>query len=108
MQKSILCLLVSFPLFSAYALTGEAIYKQTCIACHGANGQGSVPGAANFTDSKGVLSKSDTVLLEHIIKGYQSPGSPMAMPPRGGNPKLTDDDLKKTLAYIRQKFGQKK
>ena len=108
MRKLILCLLVSLPVFPTYALTGEAIYKQTCIACHGANGQGAVPGAANFSDKKGVLSKSDTVLLAHITKGYQSPGSPMAMPPRGGNPKLTDDDLKKTLAYIRQTFGQQK
>lgn len=108
MQKVMLFLLISFPVFSVYALTGEAIYKQTCVTCHGANGQGVVPGAANFTDKKGVLSKSDSVLLAHIIKGYQSPGSPMAMPPRGGNPKLTDDDLKKALAYIRQTFGQKK
>jgi len=108
MRKLIVYLLISLSAFSVYALTGEAIYKQTCVACHGANGQGTVPGAANFTDEKGVLSKSDSVLLAHIIKGYQSPGSPMAMPPRGGNPKLTDDDLKKTLAYIRQTFSQKK
>jgi len=108
MQKFIFCLLILFPVYSVYALTGQAIYKQTCVACHGANGQGTVPGAANFTDEKGVLSKSDSVLLAHIINGFQSPGSPMAMPPRGGNPKLTDDDLKQTLAYIRQTFGQKK
>ncbi len=108
MNKFILCLLVSFTAFSAYALTGEEIYKQTCVTCHGANGHGTVPGAANFTDKKGVLSKSDSVLLAHIIKGYQSPGSPMAMPARGGNTNLTDDDLKKALAYIRQTFGEKK
>ena len=108
MLKFFLCLLISFLTFSAYALTGEAVYKQTCITCHGANGKGAVPGAANFTDKKGVLNKSDSVLLAHIINGYQSPGSPMAMPPRGGNPKLTDDDLKKALTYIKQTFGEKK
>ena len=108
MRKFIFSLLVIFPVFSVYALTGEAIYKQTCVSCHGANGQGAVPGAANFTDEKGVLSKSDSVLLAHIIKGYQSPGSPLAMPPRGGNPNLTDGDLKNALAYIRETFGQKK
>ena len=50
MRKFIFSLLVIFPVFSAYALTGEEIYKQTCVACHGANGQGAVPGAANFSD----------------------------------------------------------
>jgi mono/diheme cytochrome c family protein len=107
-KKFILCWLFSLTICSAYGLTGEAIYKQTCTVCHGANGQGTVPGAANFTDKKGILNKPDNVLLEHIIKGYQSPGSAMAMPPRGGNPKLTDDDLKNVLAYIRQTFGQNK
>lgn len=88
--------------------SGSAVYHQTCIACHGANGKGAVPGAPDFTSPNGSLKNSDTILLERIISGYQSPGSPMAMPPRGGNPKLTDDDLKKALAYIRQTFGQKK
>ena len=108
MRKFIFCLLILLPVFSVYALTGEEVYKQTCIVCHGANGQGAVPGAANFTAEKGVLSKTDNVLLAHIIKGFQTPGSVMAMPPRGGNPNLTDEDLKKALAYIRQTYGQKK
>lgn len=107
MFKYLLCLLALFSISSAFALTGAQVYKQTCVVCHGANGKGAVPGASNFTDPKGVLTKPDSVLLAHIINGYQSPGSPMAMPPRGGNPKLTDQDLKNALNYIRQTFGKK-
>jgi len=88
--------------------SGSAVYHQTCAACHGANGKGSVPGAPDFTNKNGPLSKSDALLLQHIENGYQSPGSAMAMPARGGNPKLTDEDLKNTLTYIRQTFGEKK
>jgi cytochrome c5 len=86
--------------------SGEAIYQQTCVVCHGANGKGAIPGVPDFTGSSGPLANSDAVLLERIIKGYQSPGAPMAMPARGGNPKLTDDDLKKALIYMRNKFGK--
>lgn len=101
-------LIISLPVISAHALTGKEVYTQTCIACHGANGQGAIPGAANFTLENGPLSKPDKVLLDHIINGYQTPGSPMAMPARGGNPKLTDDDIKNALQYIRDTFGKKK
>lgn len=86
--------------------SGSAIYHQTCIACHGANGKGAVPGAPDFTSKNGPLSKSDALLLQHIENGYQAPGSPMAMPARGGNPKLTNDDLKNALSYIRSAFGK--
>jgi cytochrome c5 len=87
-------------------LSGSVIYHQTCIACHGANGKGAIPGAPDFTSKNGPLSKSDALLLQHIENGFQTPGSPMAMPPRGGNPKLTNDDLKNALSYIRSTFGK--
>lgn len=108
MKKIILCLLACLPLCNTYASTGKEVYEKTCIACHGADGKGVIPGAANFTDPKGPISKPDNVLLDHITNGFQSPGSPMAMPARGGNPSLTDDDLKNALKYIRETFAPKK
>ena len=33
----------------------------------------------------GVLTQSDEILLKHLLHGFQSPGSPMAMPAQGGN-----------------------
>ncbi len=85
---------------------GKAVFGQTCIACHGVDGKGVLPGVPDFTAAGGALSKSDPILLQHIVNGFQSPGSPMAMPPRGGNPQLTDKDLHEALEYIRQQFGR--
>ena len=86
--------------------SGKTIYQQTCIVCHGGNGKGAIPGVPDFTSSNSPLKNSDAVLLDRAIKGYQTPGSPMAMPPRGGNPKLTDNDLKQALGYIRKTFSK--
>ncbi len=85
-------------------LTGEAIYAQTCIACHGGDGKGVVPGAPNFTDKSGRLSKTDEHLMNSLMNGFQSPGSPMAMPPKGGNSALTQGDLENVLKYLRETF----
>ncbi len=86
-------------------LSGKEIYQQTCIACHGADGTGPLPGVPNFTKKDGRLSKTDKVLLEHITNGFQSTGSAMAMPPKGGNPNLSNKNIKDTLKYIRKQFG---
>ena len=108
MKKLITCLIIATAASSVYAMTGKEVYEKTCIACHGANGKGAVPGAADFTDPKGRLTKPDDVLLKHIGSGFQTPGSPMAMPAKGGNPTLTDDDLKNALKYIRETYEPKK
>jgi len=86
--------------------TAKETYDKTCIACHGGDGKGAFPGTPNFTSSDGVLSKSDSVLIDHITNGFQSEGSPMAMPPKGGNPNLDDSGIKAVLSYIRETFGK--
>ncbi len=88
------------------SLGGSEVYTQTCIACHGENGKGTVPGAPNFTRSDGPLAQSDETLLSRIKLGFKSPGSAMAMPPKGGNMSLTDGDIKAVLEYLRETFGQ--
>jgi len=85
------------------ALSGEQIYKQTCVACHGADGSGAIPGVPKFKEQ---LSKSDEILLKNIKNGFQSDGSTMAMPPKGGNPNLSDQDMREALSYIRNNFGK--
>ena len=84
---------------------GKTLYEGTCIACHGPDGKGAFDGVPDFTKKGGRLAKADDVLLDHIKNGFQSPGSFMAMPPRGGNPDLSDRDLADILAYIRHQFG---
>jgi len=91
---------------SAGKADGQAIYNQTCIACHGGNGKGTLPGAPDFTRAGGVLSQSDDVLIKHITEGFQSPGSPMAMPAKGGNSNMTAADVKAVLDYMHKQFGK--
>jgi cytochrome c5 len=90
---------------AADAGAGKAIYSQTCIACHGADGKGAIPGVADFTAKDSPLSKSDPELLTNVSEGFQSPGSFMAMPPKGGNPGLTEEDVRAVLDYLRAEFG---
>ncbi len=94
---------------SAYAnlrpgdpVRGAAVYSQTCIACHGADGKGTIPGIPDFTSANGRLTKTDDILLTNMITGYQSEGALMAMPPKGGNPDFTDQDMADVLSYLRQ------
>lgn len=86
-------------------MAAKEIYQSTCISCHGQNGKGTIPGVPDFTRKGGRLSKSDDVLFKHIKNGFQSPGNAMVMPPRGGNPKLSDNDLKSVLEYLHKQFG---
>ena len=76
------------------------------IACHGPDGKGALPGVPNFSHADGPLGKSNEILHQNILRGYQSPGSPMAMPPKGGNPALTGDDIDLVLRYLREVFAQ--
>lgn len=83
---------------------GEVVYKGTCLACHGSDGGGSLPGVPDMAGRTGPLSQADAVLLRRMTAGFQTPGSPMAMPPRGGDPALTDADLNAVLQYMRKEF----
>lgn len=85
-------------------LSGAEIYGQTCAACHGSDGKGALPGVPDFSRADGPLGKSDEVLHRSISLGYQGPGSSMAMPPKGGNPALTESGIASVLRYLREAF----
>ena len=109
LKSVILLLIVCAPLWAVAddaTAAGKDVYSQTCIACHGAKGKGMIPGVRDLTDPDGALTKSDEELIENISNGMQSPGSFMAMPAKGGNPALSEDDIKAVLAYIRVEFGK--
>ncbi len=88
---------------------GKQVYQGTCIACHGPDGTGALPGVPNLTRLEGFnkSSHSDFALfkhVEHVEKGLKRPGDPMAMPANGGNPNLTDKDIHDALIYMRAEF----
>lgn len=85
---------------------GKKIFDTTCVACHGKDGKGAIPGVPTLRGISGPLAKTDEELLRAILDGLKSPGTTLAMPPRGGNPKLTEDDARAVLRYLRTAFGQ--
>lgn len=81
---------------------GAALFRQTCVVCHGADGHGAIPGVADLTRKSGPLAvKTDAELVASILNGFQSKGSPMGMPPKGGNPQLTPEDAAALVTYLR-------
>ena len=91
---------------NAFAIAkGKAVYAGTCVACHGEGGKGIENLGKDWTTSKFIASKTDDELLAFIRAGRPiddplSAGK-AAMPPSGGNPKLTDEDLRNVIAYMR-------
>jgi len=93
------------PTAAGNGLSGKEIYAQTCVACHSTDGKGAFPGVPDLTRKDGLLSKPDSELLNKVMGGFQSPGSPMAMPPKGGNTSLTEGDIQNVIKYLREEFG---
>ncbi len=84
---------------------GKAQFDMVCIACHGAGGVGVEGLGKPFTTSEFLLTVSDQELLEFVKTG-RPVGHPdnttgVDMPPKGGNPALTDEQLTDIIAYIR-------
>lgn len=89
---------------SGNALAGAAVFNGTCVACHGDDGKGIMPGMPDFTQSGGVLSLPTKVLEKRITDGFSDGNAPMPMPPKGNNPNLTPNDIRNVIAYMRNTF----
>jgi mono/diheme cytochrome c family protein len=86
---------------------GETLYAQNCTTCHGAALEGGIGARLNPIESlAGVKDPLDPlVLIDIIANGRQpQPGDPkqQLMPAKGGNPRLTDQDVRDLAAYIIQ------
>lgn len=86
---------------------GQSVYEQTCIACHGPDGKGVLPGVPDFTEKGGRLSQAEDVLVDHVTNGFESPGSPMAMPANGGNADLSEADARAVVKYLLSTFASR-
>jgi disulfide bond formation protein DsbB len=83
---------------------GQALFA-SCAACHGPTGEGIAGLGKDLTSSEFVSGKTDAELISFIKVG-RDPSDPLnttgiAMPPKGGNPALSDEDLFDILAYVR-------
>lgn len=85
--------------------TGKEQYDILCIACHGPGGEGVEGLGKPFTTSDFLRERNDQEMLEFIKVGRPI-GDPLNttgvdMPPKGGNPALTDDQILDIIAYVR-------
>jgi cytochrome c5 len=83
-------------------LTGEQVYGQVCKTCHDA-GIAGAPKTGDKANWAPRLAQGENVLFQHAIAGYQ--GKAGVMPPKGGNPDLTDDEVKRAVAFMANKAG---
>jgi len=84
---------------------GKDLFQQSCSACHGSDGKG-LPGLGkDLTTSEFVKGLTDDELLEFVKRGRPASDpqntTGVDMPPKGGNPALTDDQIKAIITYIR-------
>ncbi|SDJ99489.1 c-type cytochrome [Billgrantia gudaonensis] len=74
-------------------IDGEAIYNQVCMACH-ETGAANAPVRGNADQWAGRLEKGIDTLYDHSINGFN------AMPAKGGNASLSDDEVKAATDYL--------
>ena len=77
---------------------GKAVYDKVCVACH----QVSVAGSPRLADKAAWAPRIQTgmdSLMQSVIKGKG------AMPPRGGNPSLSDAEVRAAVEFM---VGQSK
>lgn len=107
LRKALLALFLIPVVPLASAAEPQAVYQATCVACHGAKGQGAIPGVPDLGKGNR-LTKSDAEIAANIMNGFQTKGSPLAMPPKGGNPKLTEAEAKALVPFLRALVGARK
>ena len=93
------------PTPSGDPVAGKAQFDTVCIACHGPGGVGVEGLGKPLTTSEFLLTVNDQELLEFVKTGrpigHPDNTTGVDMPPKGGNPALTDDQLLDIIAYIR-------
>lgn len=87
------------------AANGAKIFATACVACHGPEGKGVTGLGKDLTTSEWTQQQTDEQLIEFIKRGRDA-GDPLnttgiAMPPKGGNPAMTDQEIADIVAFMR-------
>lgn len=79
-------------------------YFATCAGCHGPEGKGIQGLGKDMTTSEWIKSQTDEQLLAFLKTGRPASDplntTGVDMPPKGGNPALTDEQLLDIIAFI--------
>lgn len=87
------------------AAAGENVYASSCATCHGPDAKGIEGLGKDLHNNAFVDGKTDTEMVDFIKVGRPA-GDPanetgVDMPPKGGNPSLSDQDIYDVVAYLR-------
>ncbi len=100
-----LCALFVFAMSSTAAnaaynsAAGKATYDSSCVTCH-KDGLMGAPKTGDKAAWAPRIAQGEAILVSKSIKGFT--GKKGMMMPKGGNPKLTDQQVGNAVAYIVQ------
>ncbi len=81
-----------------HLVQGRALWLDTCEGCHG-YGIAGAPIPMQPTEWAPRLRKPLPLLYRHAIEGFFGPDDTY-MPPRGGNPELSDSQVRAAVDYM--------
>ena len=77
---------------------GRTLWMGTCRACH-LMGVAGAPALTNFAEWDQRLPKGLDALQQSVLNGIRGPDGQFRMPPRGGNQRLSDEQVRLALEY---------
>ncbi|MDH3380819.1 MAG: c-type cytochrome [Gammaproteobacteria bacterium] len=99
-RRSIVTCIAAIAAWSGGAIVyadGKSVYERTCVACDGA-GVAGAPRTGDIEAWKSRIGTGMEALVASVINGVQ--GYTGMMPPRGGNPDLSDADIDAAVTYM--------
>lgn len=88
------------------AKTGRDLFLRVCASCHGSQAEGMKGSGKDLRASEFVAGRDDVKLVDFLKVGRQpwdaDNTTKVQMPARGGDPRVTDDDLRDVVAYLRE------
>jgi cytochrome c5 len=83
----------SHEMMQTAAMSGQAVYEKICFACHNTG----ISGAPKLGDKKtwAPLQAEGVDVLTHVAINGEG-----AMPPKGGDPELSDEEVRAAVIYM--------
>ncbi len=78
--------------------SGEQVYRETCMACHG-TGVAQAPRTGDRKAWAKLIAEGQAVLTSHAWVGVRG------MPPKGGNPDLSLEEFSRAVAWLAREAG---
>ena len=85
---------------AASGADGKKVFETTCQACHGGAVPG-IPGIGKKDEWASRIKQGKETLHKHALEGFN------AMPAKGGNAGLSDDEVKAAVDYMANQSGAK-